>query len=130
MNTTNIEGIDASLEISLKEYGIVWKTGKTETLFFYGIETNKGDYNRFDHGNFSNDLDVKREFCWMNESDWKRFLDCIGQNSFDQWNAFALGTKLFDLVTYFGSENVFGSSYWEGFSYGEVRFKLNNTKVD
>jgi hypothetical protein len=37
----------------------------------------------------------------------------------EQWNAQPLTSKVSDLLSFYGFENVFGSSYWEGFEIKE-----------
>jgi hypothetical protein len=37
----------------------------------------------------------------------------------EDWDALPLPQKIYDLVSYYGFENIFGSSYWEGFQIEE-----------
>jgi hypothetical protein len=56
-------------------------------------------------------LDVQTEFDWANFDDVYSF---AGMDSID-WNELELPQKISDLLSYYGYENIFGSSYWEGF---------------
>lgn len=126
MNTTEINtiskleqhgysGIDACLATSLFEYGMAWKEDDKQIEFIYGIGFNDEDYNRFDRCSFALDLDVYKEF------DWACFEEvhlCMGSIKED-WDALPLPQKIYDLVSYYGFENIFGSSYWEGFQIEE-----------
>jgi hypothetical protein len=107
------EGTDASLDISLGEYSLAWIKGEDETIFIYSIG-NK----RFDRTSFDNDLDVYREFNWVN---WDALFSFVGveKESFDKYS---LSQKIIDLLSYYGYENIFGSSYWEGFEIEGVEF--------
>jgi hypothetical protein len=102
------EGIDVTLAISLFEYGLVWKDLEEtkETLFIYRINDSS-----FDRCTFKSDLDVFNEFDWV---EWDSFLETQGE-TMDEWKDRSLGQKIFDLLNYYGYENIFGSSYWEGF---------------
>lgn len=133
MNTTELNtiskleqhgysGIDACLTTSLFEYGMAWKEDDKQIEFIYGIGIGEeaglstfGAYNRFDRCSFALDLDVYEEF------DWACFEEvhlCMGSIKED-WDALPLPQKIYDLVSYYGFENIFGSSYWEGFQIEE-----------
>jgi len=126
MNTTELNtiskleqhgysGIDACLATSLFEYGLAWKEDDKQIEFIYGIGVNDEDYNRFDRCSFALDLDVRKEFDW---SDFKEVESFTGLTR-DQFDALPLPQKIYDLVSYYGFENIFGSSYWEGFQIEE-----------
>jgi uncharacterized phage-associated protein len=108
-------GIDADLATSLFEYGMAWKEDDKQIEFIYGIGLKEEDYNQFDRCSFALDLDVYKEF------DWACFEEvhlCMGSIKED-WDALPLPQKIYDLVSYYGFENIFGSSYWEGFQIEE-----------
>lgn len=119
LRTANFQGPDASLEISLREYGFAYCEAGDEIVCIYGIKVNdECEYCAFDRCTFSADLDVYKEFNWI--KDWQHELFCYfdcDQEYFD--NNLDLGQKLYWLLQIFGYENVFGSSYWEGFEIGE-----------
>ena len=104
------EGSDASLQISLEEYGIIWKEEEKEYKFLFKF---RPDLLRYDYGFFNKDLDLKKEFSWINDCDWASFFSYIGQTS-DEWNKLPLPNKITDLYGYWGAENIFGGTYHEG----------------
>jgi len=119
---SRLEGMDADLETSLKEYGLAWIETDDEFLFYYGIdygplndEYDDGmeGYIKFDFCSLSKDWDFKNEFNWV---DWKGIESYIGMN-FDD---LTFTQKISDLLSYYGYENIFGSTYWEGLTYFEI----------
>jgi len=42
-----------------------------------------------------------------------------------EWMELPLPYQVSDLIGYFGAENIFGGTYWEGMTYPEVRFQAN-----
>lgn len=113
---SKIEGIDASIDISLQEYGFAWIKGEAETLFYYGIEGNEEDYTRFDFCTFPNDMRPREEFDFVA---WGEVAETCGLSN-KEFMSQPLPLLLFDLVHYYGYENVFGSSYYEGLTYEEI----------
>ena len=111
-----LEGPDASIEISLKEYGIAWKIEETETRFYYGTGHNGAEYIHFDFADLENDLDVHSEYSWAN---FKAVMDFVGQDPVD-WEKLPLTGKIQDLNSYYGVENIFGSTYTKPMTYEEV----------
>lgn len=108
-------GTDACLATSLFEYGMAWKEDDNQIEFIYGIGLEETEYNRFDRCTFNLDLDIRKEFDWVNFDEVASF---TGMTSTD-WNNLPLPFKINDSVKYYGFENVFGSSYWEGFEIQE-----------
>ncbi len=102
-------GIDASAEISLFEYDMLWKEKKDEFQFIHLCSHGKG----FTFGWFKKNLDFLKEFSWVK---WDEFLSFVGDSNFDEWNKKYLPFKIYELVSYYGIENIFGSDYHEGFS--------------
>ena len=106
-----LTGIDASLEISLGEYGFAWKEESEDFKFYYGMcNDSQGNFITFDFCFFKKDLDVKKEFNWI---DWKSFLSFIGLTE-KEFLSQGLPYQIFDLYNYFGFLNIFGDSYTEG----------------
>jgi hypothetical protein len=97
----NLEGPDVSLEISLKEYGIAWEIGETETRFYYGIALYNGEYTDFDWADLANNTDVYSEYDWV---DFKGILEFTGL-SYEEWENLPLFYKIQDLVSFHGTEN-------------------------
>ena len=108
-------GIDACLATSLFEYGMAWKEDDKQIEFIYGIGLKGEDYNRFDRCSFALDLDVYKEFDWADFEEVESFTEGTRGN----FDALPLPQKIYDLVSYYGFENIFGSSYWEGFQIEE-----------
>tara|TARA_B100001093_G_scaffold57646_1_gene48735 strand:+ start:267 stop:650 length:384 start_codon:yes stop_codon:yes gene_type:complete len=107
-------GTDVCLAISLFEFGLAWKEGD-KIEFIYGIGTDACNYNRFDRCTFDLDLDIRKEFDWADFDEVESFIGSTSQ----EFDALPLPQKIYDLVSYYGFENVFGSSYWEGFEIQE-----------
>ena len=108
-------GTDACLATSLFEYGLAWKEDEKQIEFIYGIGMEDCDYNRFDRCSFDLDLDVRKEFDWADFDEVESFIGSTSQ----EFDRLPLPQKIYDLVSYYGFENIFGSSYWEGFEIQE-----------
>lgn len=124
------QGIDASIEISLKEYGFAWHDTGTETHFIYGIKMdNSGEYIRFDRGWLKNDTDVKQEYNWIfnDQNKANSLLSYLGMN-LEEWLVQPLPNKVYDIYCFYGFENTFGSPYWEGSTY-EDAFLIDQSDV-
>lgn len=118
---SKLTGIDVDIEISLKEYGIAWIETDTEYLFYYGIgftqnEDNETEYNYFDFTIISNDIDICKEYDWV---DWQRFLSFLGIDK-KQFLDTPLSYQLHELQCYYGFESIFGTSYRQGLTFDEV----------
>ena len=114
----NYDGPDASLDISLFEYGLAWGkneycTQNGELHIIYGTvisddnEYNEPLYTRFDH-------------CHMTPKDYNELqleswfdLDAVEQFIGGKLRPFPY--DLDTMIAYHGSENILGCSYWEGF---------------
>jgi hypothetical protein len=122
-NTTDkitLEGEDVSLEISLKEYGIAWHKTESEIVFIYAIAHDGNDFTGFDLCSFDLSANLSNEFDWIDESDWESFASFMGTNT-SEVKELPLEVVISSLVQYFGTENVFGSSYGQGFSFDALR---------
>jgi len=103
-------GCDASLEESLFCYGLIWKQAKKDYKFIYGVAVDDhNDYKLFDYGYIPIDIDVMQEFNWIDN--WDNFLSFVGLTE-EEWLAMPLPQQIADLISYYGHENVFGSSYY------------------
>lgn len=109
----NFEGCDASLVISLHEYGLAWREIGEEILFVYSIGNN-----RFDRCTMRKNLDRRKEFNWI--EDWGEICNFLGMKR-QSFFEYPLENFISDLVQYYGFENIFGSSYWEGFEIEGVK---------
>jgi len=109
---TKYEGPDACLATSLFEYGMIWCIGKKSTKFIYGISYSKdGEYNLFNSICFENNIDIKKEFNWI---------DLNGVTTYaceypEDWMKLSLPQKIYDICRYYGYEGAFGESYGGGF---------------
>jgi hypothetical protein len=110
-----LEGPDASIEISLKEYGLAWKIGETETRFYFGIRRDGAEYTRFDFADVENDTDTERDFDWAS---FQEVADFVGM-PLEEWEKMPLTQKINDLLAYHGYENIFGAATSE-MTYREV----------
>jgi hypothetical protein len=105
-------GPDASLDVSLFEYGIAYKVTDDEILFIYGTQYGYDEYIRFDRCPINTDINIAKVYYW---ADLKAVQSSNGYSTKD-WNTLPLEQKITDLLRYYGYDNLFGSSYWEGFT--------------
>lgn len=120
LTNEGFEGVDCNLGISLFEYGIAWKEIKetNEILFIYGIKkNNSGEYCAFDRVTLDKNLDVKKEFNRI--KDWEYEVWVSSNYDEEYWENKDLTQKIYILFFTFGYENIFGTSYWEGFRIEE-----------
>lgn len=109
-------GSDASLEISLREYGLAWTEDDEFFTFIYGIKTGENEYGeakfvRFDSVSFDKDAEPKKEWNWIKEEEWTEIEDAFDENLED----IPFVQIVNEILIRHGFENVFGSS-WEGFA--------------
>lgn len=106
-------GSDASLRESIFEYGMAWRElGNGELLI---VHRNPSMTSRFDRSTFALDLDVKREWDWV---DYDALMSFVGME-LSEWLQLPLPTKIGDLVSYYGEMEIYGESYWEGFEISD-----------
>jgi len=101
-------GIDKSNEISLYEYGLLCLIHNDNTIHcFYGVGSLDGcNYDTFDYTTVS-----KKEIIDLfNELDKISFLDYTGQTEENFLSDDSIH-QLYDLKSYFGVENIFGTIY-------------------
>ena len=101
-------GIDKSNEISLYEYGLLCKINDLNDIHcYYGIGSDNGsNYNTFDCSELS-----KHEIIGLfNELDKPGLLSYTGLTE-DQFLAEDPIHQIYNLLNYFGYENIFGSCY-------------------
>jgi hypothetical protein len=110
LSQSGFQGVDCSLDTSLFEYSLVWKVLETETIFVYKLN---GD--NFDRCSISNDVDASKEWDWASFLDVARFCGTSVEELLEQ----PLPAIVSDLVNYYGYEEIFGTSYWEGFKISE-----------
>ena len=112
LETAGFTGPDASLDISLFEYGLAYKVTDKEILFIYGTQYGYNEYTRFDRCTIDTDINIAEEYDWADLKAVHASHGYLAKN----WNALPLEQKITDLLRYYGYENVFESSYWEGFT--------------
>jgi len=116
LEKSGFEGTDVDISTALFEYGLAWQEIGNEILFVYGIGVNdNGEYIQFDRCSFSKNIDVESEFDW---GEFEEVMQFVG-TTLEEWRKYPLSHKVSDLLSYYGFENVFGSSYWEGFQIEE-----------
>jgi hypothetical protein len=122
---SKLEGVDADIETSLKEYGFAWIETEKDFLVYYGIETEEVDgeidFTRFDFCSIEKDIDLKKEHDWV---EWERIFENSGLSEKEFFEQ-PLPLALYDLKNYWGYEEIFGSRYWEGLTYSEIAKDVN-----
>lgn len=103
------DGPDASLDISLYEYGIIWKCTNKRTkeyhiIYGVGADANTGNYTKFDSAHMK-----IREFRELLKESW---FDKKGFDSFRGSIEVNFPDDLHSALQYYGCENIFGSSYY------------------
>ena len=104
------EGCDVSLDISLNEYKLIWKKYK------YNMKKGfkKGDYifvyidqdiKLHSYTGLNENTDVRKEYSWVQ---WQKVTDYTGMSSEEFFNR-EIPYIISDLVSYYGTENIFGS---------------------
>ena len=111
LETLNFYGTDASLDISLLEYGLLartWETAKDTYQFIYVTEwKHYAEPKSFDITVLSNN-EINEIFDDLNDDNG--LLDFVGMNE-TQWKELDVTHKVSDLIRYYGIENIFGISY-------------------
>ena len=103
------EGQDVNLDISLYEYGLIWKKTRLgdEWDFIYGVDYDGGEYTTFDVcGITSNKKNFLEEFDWV---DWNDVSQVVGL-TVKQLQELEIPDIVLDLLNYYGYINVFGTS--------------------
>jgi len=118
------KGSDLSLAVSLFEYGMIWKehTQPAETVFIYGINPISAEHRLFDYAWLDPKMNLRTEYDWV---DWDQFFSYLhgGDQSFylrrkneSTWfNDRPFVYQIYDLVGYYGYEEIFGSTYFSAF---------------
>lgn len=110
-------GIDADLETSLMEYGVIWKKFKRAVkkypcvkgeYLFITHEIDRDEKSHIDYAWFRPDTDVKEEFDWV---EWDEFLSYMGQ-SYSEFTQMDFGNQVYALYSYYGKQNIFGQTYY------------------
>lgn len=110
LEAQGFQGPDASLEESLGQYGIAWRELPDEFLFVYRVR-GSGKNARFDRVKFRKDVDPQREWDWVK---WGDVADYVGMPVRELLKE-PLPLLIQDLIGYYGTEEIIGTCYWEGF---------------
>ncbi len=112
-----MQGSDVDIETALKEYGLAWIETDKDILFYYGImrgfDGDNHEYTQFDFCSIDKDIDIKEEYDWM---EFDRLESFVGHGLME----YGLIGFIEAALHYYGSEEVFGASYWEGLTYNEI----------
>ena len=117
LDSERYQGSDASLRISLGEYGFAWKVcqksqgnfKKGDFRFIYAVDWAGENAVAFCHTELSKDTDWKKEWNWSKSEDLQKFLDYVGLDE-EAFNKLPLPEKVESLVNYFGYLNIFGEN--------------------
>ena len=107
------KGVDASLETSLYEYGLIWKESDKDTTFIYGVAAKPNDckemeFYKFDWSTIEKGVDPKKEWDFIDDEDWN---DIRGDVTEEEFFAKPLTWIVSDIINYWGYENTFGTAY-------------------
>ncbi len=123
------EGVDSDLETSLFEYGFVAKQRPNKDYPDEWFVLYDAGNSKFDTGhireNELNNIVLGKE--WAKPKDIEQFLGFIGSD-LENWLQSSFTNKLSDVLSYWGAENVMGSSYG-GFSKEEAEQMLMTESV-
>jgi hypothetical protein len=115
LEAQGFEGTDVSLSISVFEYDLVWRylkpeecDGEEEELLV--IYPHPNIPKRWDRTSM-NPASFEKDFKW---ADFAKVAEFAGV-PLAEWLEYPYHVRLVDLYRMHGAENVFGSSYWEGF---------------
>lgn len=117
MRTKNIyqfrgwEGTDVNVATSLFEYGLLYnpRAKKDQCNIIYGVTVDKnGDYTSFAYSSVN-----WEELVSCNWIEWDKVYSFSGttEENYKEFSVHALS----DLVAYYGSAEIFGENYYEGF---------------
>lgn len=116
----NFAGVDISLEISLFEHGFIARPHTEDYEDEYFVVYKKQE-EKFDTAylqeSFLNNLIGGKE--WADDDDIVSFLSCVDSTK-EEWLKTGFCNKLSDCLSYWGGENILGSSYYEGMSKEEA----------
>lgn len=121
-------GPDCGLHICLEDYGIVWRelakpyADGTKWVFVYRIDADAGV---FDRASYSHDTVPTKEWNWVKWDDVSKTFGIITEEFLTQ----PFTVIVYNLYLHYGYENVFGTTYREGFHIAGIskpKFELVN----
>lgn len=112
LKTAGFRGLDVSVGESLLR-GPVYKCDEDGRHIFVHHTSHSDDL--FDRSSYHNETVVEKEWDWAFREDG--FLGLLAYLGIDQeiWNQMPFPEKVLGLVSYYGTEEIFGTTYWEGF---------------
>lgn len=118
LEAQGFSGGDASLQISLFEYGIIWRklsTDKPGTRPLWLFVFNAGNSRDYpEHAAFAREVmeesDLERTFNWIKPAQWESLYDTHGGTTKEEWMSLPFPDRIADLYSYFGTENIFGAN--------------------
>jgi len=84
-------------------------------MFIYSFQNQDNDNMSYRTGFFNIDTDIKKEFSWIKDQDWIDLYSFTCLNYSDFFDR-ELPYIIYDLVSYYGWNNIFMENYSEGFS--------------
>lgn len=113
----DFHGIDADLVTSLAEYGMAWRqvprdTGswhKGDWQFVFRCDYHPDGTPYFDCNTYSDAINWRLEWDWIGEKE-AALLDFLGMTK-EEFDKQPFPIQVYDLVSYFGAEEIFGTSY-------------------
>lgn len=107
ITSKDLQGVDASKEITLKEYGFAWHELPRKGIFriYIGdsasVTSVENDFTRWDALEIAIDAVLSSEYPFVSVEDILAFNGL----SRGDWDALPLPYKLYDCVNYYGAEN-------------------------
>ncbi len=108
----NYTGLDASIEVSLFEYGLIWHKNKyckqDEYYFVYDTHTTDNKGNKLFGSSYLSKQDLISMF-----DDWasKPQIESFTGEKFDTWIE-SFPSCVYDMVQYYGTDDVLGTDYY------------------
>jgi hypothetical protein len=101
-------GPDASLDISLFKYGLIWKKSAGEYHFIFGVEKGEnGNFSTFDSGHMiEGEFNITTKEQWFDLAAIANFIGSTPEKYLEQ----DLPNKVQAAVSYYGYDNIFGDS--------------------
>ena len=106
----NLQGVDVSNEITLKEYGFAWHELTRKGIFRFYIGTQYKELKEYS-GQFEPtwfewlelpiNVDLEKEYDWCDFSD----VASMAGQSVEEWKENSIPSKLYDLISYYGEAN-------------------------
>lgn len=111
METNYFYGIDKSIDISILEYGVLVSKEpdrNNEYLIVYGVDNDGNKYQSFASIFMSEqEINSKIEEPWFSKNSFFSHND-INE---EEWLQLDVASKMTDMLSYYGSENICGVSY-------------------